>query len=95
MQILTFKDYTLFFIPVIYLSLFTNINMKTIAVEHPEIIVIITSGSVTYIDPPQLDGHFIYRKYNRLDYNILYIIVTMCEALIYTYYVVRININLF
>jgi len=71
--------------------------MKTIAVEHPEIIVIITSGSVTYIDPPQLDGHFIYRKYNRLDYycNILYIIVTTCEALIYMYYVVRININLF
>lgn len=67
--------------------------MKKIAVEHPEIIVIITSGSITYIDPPQLDGHFIYRKYNRLDYYIiLYIIVTTCEALIYTYYVVRINL---
>jgi len=95
MQILTFKDYTIFLIHVIYLSLLTNINIKTIAVEHPEIIVIITHGSVTYIDPPQLDGHVIYRKYNRLDYYILYIIVTTCEALIYTYYVVRININLF
>jgi len=35
-------------------------------------IVIITSGSITYIDPPQLDGHFIYRKYNRLDYYVVY-----------------------
>jgi len=34
---------------------YTFINTQMITVEHPEIIVIIIC--VTYIDPPQLDGH--------------------------------------